>query len=234
MYSTSINSVLFLILDFNDPFAILFDQIGGGAVLVSFITFLITRRAWLLLIPTLYALALPICTTFLHSTFAYEYGLFTNAARIGLPLVLYLFYSRKAKWSLKIGLIMRFTLALTFVGHGIEALKSHPKFIDFLIKGADFTLGFSLTEERAIQLLLFIGSFDIILGIGGLLRPRVWIFSCMAFWGVVTALVRFMYFEWNGVFPMLLRSAHWALPVVVIWMILENKKNKQALGALKI
>lgn len=221
---TSLNSVLFLLLDQSDTVAILFDKISAVVLLLSFTMFLLTRIATFLLVPLFYAIALPICTMLLHSSFAYEYALLTHSARIGLPLVLYMFYRGEQVWSIEKRFIIRFMLTLTFVGHGIEALMEHPKFIDFLIEGFSLMLGYELTESTAIQLLALIGAADIVLAISGLIKPRAWIYAWMAGWGLVTSLCRVMYFEWDGIFPMLLRSAHWALPAIALLAILEKRK----------
>jgi hypothetical protein len=222
--TTSINSILFLNLNLSDSFATYFDKISAFVLLGSFLAFLITKRATLLLIPTLYAIALPVCQTILHSSFAYEYSLLSNGARIGLPLALYLFYKGEQSWTFEKRFIIRVAIAMTFLGHGIEALMEHPKFIDFLIESSAIFFGYDLTEGSAIQMLALIGAADIVFAISGLIKPRVWIFTWMAAWGMVTAICRVVYFQWDGVFPMLLRSAHWALPVIVLLMILEKRK----------
>ena len=222
--STSINSVIFLILNFSDTIAGQFDKASAIFLLLSFTLFLFTRKASLLLIPVLYAIALPICTMLLHSSFAYEYALMTNASRIGLPLVLYLFYKGDETWGIDKRLLIRVMVAFTFIGHGIEALMEHPKFIDFLIEGFAIMFGYELTEGSAIQLLSLIGAADIVLAVSGTIKPRAWIYSWMATWGLLTAVCRLMYFNWDGVFPMLLRSSHVALPAFVVWAILEKRK----------
>lgn len=224
---TSLNSVLFLMLDQSDSFSRLFDKISSVMLLLSFALFLITRIASFLLVPVFYAIALPICTMLLHSSFAYEFALLTHGARIGLPLVLYMFFRGEQEWSFDKRFMIRFMVTLTFVGHGIEALMEHPKFIDFLIEGFALMFGYELSEYGAIQLLALIGAADIVLAISGLIKPRVWIYLWMASWGVITSLCRLMYFEWDGIFPMLLRSAHWALPVVAMLAILEKRKISQ-------
>ncbi|MFT6069787.1 MAG: hypothetical protein ACJAT2_001700 [Bacteriovoracaceae bacterium] len=225
--STVINSVFFLNLNLSDSFATAFDMVSSFVLLGSFALFMVTKRASLLLIPTLYALALPICQIILHSSFAYEYALLSNGARIGLPLVLYLFYKGEQVWSIEKRFIIRFAIAMTFIGHGIEALIEHPKFIDFLIESSAIFLGYDLTEGTAIQILALIGAADIVFAISGLIKPRAWIYTWMATWGLVTAVCRLVYFQWDGVFPMLLRSAHWALPALVVWTILEKRKATQ-------
>lgn len=222
--SSSLNSVIFLLLDQSDSFSVVFDQISAVFLLLSFVLFLITRIASFLLVPVLYAIAMPVCTMLLHSSFAYEYALLTHASRIGLPLILYLFYRGEKVWSFDKRFLIRLMVGLTFIGHGIEALMEHPKFIDFLIEGFSMLFGYDLSEGAAIQLLTLIGATDIVLAISGLLKPRVWIYSWMAAWGFVTAVCRVMYFEWEGVFPMLVRSAHWALPAIAVWAILEKRK----------
>ena len=222
--STVINSVFFLNFNLSDQFATSFDMASSIFLLASFGLFLITKRASFLLVPTFYALALPICQTILHGSFAYEYSLLSHGARIGLPLVLYLFYKGEQVWSIEKRFIIRLAISMTFIGHGIEALKEHPKFIDFLIESSSLFLGYELTEGSAIQLLALIGAADIVLAVSGLIKPKVWIFTWMAAWGFITAVCRVVYFQWDGVFPMLLRSAHWALPVIIVWTILEKRK----------
>lgn len=222
--STSLNSVVFLLLDQSDFFARIVDKVSAVVLLLSFAMFLITRIASFLLIPVFYGIALPVCTMLLHSSFAYEYALLAGAARIALPLVLYLFYRGSEEWTFEKRFLIRLGISLTFVGHGIEALELHPKFLDFLIEGFSLMFGYELSEGKAIQMLYFIGAMDVVLGISGLIKPRVWIYSWMATWGAVTAICRVMYFQWDGIFPMLLRSSHWALPLFAAWAIYEKKK----------
>ena len=222
--STPLNSILFLNFDLADSTASLIDNISAIVSLSSFFLFLFTKKANILLVPLAYAIALPICTMVLHSSFACELALLTHGARIGLPLVLFLYYRGEQNWTIDKRFLIRFTVGLTFVGHGIECLMEHPKFTDFLIEGFGMGFGMELTEETAIQILILIGAVDIVLGITGLIKPRVWIYSWMAFWGLLTAAARVMYFQWDGIFPMLLRSAHWALPTIAVLMILEKKK----------
>lgn len=223
--STAINSVIFLNLNLSDKFASLFDKFSSLVLLLSFGLFLITRVASFLLVPVAYGLALPICTMILHSSFAYELALLTGAARFGLPLVLYLFYKNQEKgWGIDKRFLIRFFICLTFVGHGIEALMEHPKFIDFLIEGFALLFGYELSEAYAVHLLTLIGAADIVFSISGLIKPRVSVYLFMTAWGFITAVCRLMYFQWDGIFPMLLRSAHWALPAFVVYMILQQRK----------
>ena len=223
--STPLNSVLFLNLNFSDTFAGVFDKFSALLLVLSFGLFLITRAASLLLIPALYALALPLSTMILHSSFAYEYALLAGAARFGLPLVLYLhFRSPEKDWNVNKRFLIRLFVGLTFIGHGIEALMEHPKFIDFLIEGFAVIFGHELSEASAIHMLTLIGAADIVFAISGLLKPRVTVYCWMASWGLITAVCRLMYFQWDGVFPMLLRSSHWALPAAAVWAILEQRK----------
>lgn len=225
--STVLNSVFFLNFNLSDSFATSFDTASAFILMGSFALFIITKRAALLLIPTLYAVALPVCVTILHGSFAYEYSLLSHGARMGLPLALYLFYKGDQVWSIEKRFIIRFAISMTFVGHGIEALMEHPKFIDFLIESSSLFLGFELTEGSAIQILALIGAADIVFAISGLIKPRAWIYTWMATWGLITAVCRVTYFQWDGVFPMLLRSAHWALPAIVVWTILEKRKASE-------
>lgn len=128
--------------------------------------------------------------------------------------------------------ILKFLIALTFIGHGLFAIGYYPipgKFVDMMIKG------FSVSEDGAKQILLIVGVLDIVAAIlifipkGKLLKYSLWY---IILWGLLTSLARvYTNFDWGlGWYSLkqwlpelLMRFPHFVVPFVLL-LILKKEK----------
>lgn len=117
---------------------------------------------------------------------------------------------RAAMWLLRVG------LAVVFITHGLEALRQHPRFIDYLIGTADRWTPLELSETAAVNLLRVIGVVDVVVGVAVIIRPWPVVLCWMAFWGLITALSRVTSLGPEQYFEVLLRASHVLAPVAVL------------------
>ncbi len=171
------------------------------------------------LAPFLYSFFFSTSIFFLHSSFAYSFVFICHGARIALPLAIFFILKKKKGHDI----ILKIALALTFIGHGSEAIMSHPQFIDYLINTSLELIHFPLSEESSRSILFFIGMSDIVLGIICLMAPNSKCYFIMAFWGGITSLLRVLYHGDIGYSMFLMRSSHFLIPFYLANV--ENKKK---------
>ncbi len=148
--------------------------------------------------------------------FAPALPLATQAVRIAAPLVLWLVDS--GKHARLAELLSRWAVALTFAGHGIEALVHYHEFCDMLIVAARKS-GWDLSQTIADHTLTFIGVVDVALATLIVSTRRLSVAGYMAFWGLVTAASRIVvkgwYYGWDGTAT---RLVHFAIPLLLfLW-----------------
>lgn len=155
----------------------------------------------------------------LGGAFASELSLMAQFARYSWPLILVFSISGENRWFSSINRQARFFLQLaigmTFIAHGLEALNLAPKFIDFLVIGWHSFFSLSLSQGQAEFLLRGIGVIDVLLGIWVVFKPQLGILIYMGIWGFATAYMRIVFSAWLGVPDFLIRTAHWALPIII-------------------
>lgn len=164
----------------------------------------------------------PLEVTWLPPWLVMLFPLATQLGRLMAPLGLLLIdrtTSRPSGSSLKLIEVLRWTIAVVFLAHGLEAWLLNPKFVDLLILSADRLLGTALPQSRAETLLQIIGVVDILAALGCVLtrwRPLFW---WMAAWGLITALSRLTAYPWQmALHETLTRVAHFAIPLAVaLW-----------------
>ena len=124
---------------------------------------------------------------------------------------------------------MRITIAVTFLAHGYEALKLHPKFVDFVIVASQRLLSLTVSESMSETIVFTIGVVDFIVGF--LLLATRWraIAYYMAFWGLITAIARILYggiqeFDWTY-HQTLTRACHAGVPLAIglYWTLLSSQ-----------
>lgn len=120
--------------------------------------------------------------------------------------------------------LVKLSISLTFVAHGIEALALHPTFIDYLISFAENWLKMTLSEFAASQILRIIGCIDIITGILLILRPNRVLLVWLGFWGLTTGLNRILFAGPSGIHEFFIRFSHAACPWILI--LLNEKELK--------
>ncbi len=159
----------------------------------------------------------------------------TQLARIAAPLGLLLLISKDVNQSYSerrtaIAMqILRWSIAVVFLAHGLEAWLQNPLFLDLLISANQRLFGQSLSQKTAEQCLAAIGGVDILLAVACVAVRSQAIMWWMAFWGAVTSLSRLVaygwVFSWHETFT---RSSHLGIPLaVVLWWHLLKWREKE-------
>ena len=188
-------------------------------------------QTWIILIPAaVWALAnsLAIWSTDSHmfpwlSPFAY-------AARYSLPIALGLLIccvqsrTELALW------VLRISLGITFIAHGLEAFLHYPVFVDYILGAGNYSLGLKITESTATSILTIIGVVDILVAVLFVAVRAPWCAAYMAFWGLVTALSRIVHFGWESWSEVFIRMSHVGVPVVLFlyWRMLPAEEKQAA------
>lgn len=113
--------------------------------------------------------------------------------------------------------ILRIATCLTFVGHGIEALGLHPKFVAY-IQHAGGLVGLHVSDAITAGLLRCIGAVDLLVAVLLCIRgPRRVAAGYMSVWGCITALARTVYAGPAGIPDTLIRAANCGAPLA-LWL----------------
>jgi hypothetical protein len=127
--------------------------------------------------------------------------------------------------------LMRFAIAATFAAHGIKALLADPQFVDFLLVFFRHAGLGAVAQDTAVLVLHVIGTIDVLLAAHLLaFKPErnrmvlVW----MAVWGAVTACARITYGGMGNWHEVLIRSAHFAMPATLLWLIQSGYMKKRS------
>ncbi len=139
--------------------------------------------------------------------------------RLTLPIAAMLLFQSleiTRAWAIQ---IMRLATALTFAAHGLKALLADPHFIDFLLVFCR-RLGFAgVGEAQATTALHVIGTIDVLLAahlFALKLEFNRMVLVWMAIWGAVTAFARITYGGWGNGHEVLIRSAHFTMPLALL------------------
>lgn len=138
-----------------------------------------------------------------------------HAVRFGLPLSLALDLGGHPR----AGRLLVLAAAAVFVGHGVECLAQHPRFLQFLQVVPARWMGVSLSFEEARPALLAIGALDIGVGLTAAFTkstPRTAALRWMTFWGFLTATVRVLYFGPVGWPEALIRIGNGGAPLTLL------------------
>ena len=145
----------------------------------------------------------------------------SHAVRIGSLLALALLAGRRDPERPPLGVAAGWVLllgtSLTFVGHGIEALRHSGPFVDLMIGTVRRWTDLRLTQATAEDLLTVIGLQDLLLAGLLLLRRWRWIAGWMAFWGIVTALSRVTAMGMDSWYETVLRLANGGVPLTLFF-----------------
>ncbi|CAN5378932.1 hypothetical protein BH23BAC1_BH23BAC1_49860 [soil metagenome] len=138
------------------------------------------------------------------------------AVRYLTPLgLIFLLWSKKhfhniGFWILILG------LSITFITHGYEAISLHPVFLDYLITSAKNILNWNLQESTASNILRIIGFIDILMALLLVITRNKYILIWLAIWGFLTAFSRITELGW-GMYPeVLVRVAHFCVPLALL------------------
>ena len=114
---------------------------------------------------------------------------------------------------------MRIAITLTFAAHGVKALMSEPKFVDFLLV---FFLRIgvgAVSEAQAITFLHMVGTIDLVLAAHLICfkpeRNRM-VLLWMAAWGAITAFARITYGGLCNWHEVLIRTSHCLVPIALL------------------
>jgi len=147
------------------------------------------------------------------------------------PLLLWL--RLRGVESSKLVLSVSIAAAATFIGHGLYAASYHPQPADFVT----MTMKILRVSESGAQSFLHVAGWLDFLVAGLIFVPvqkvRIGALGYMVFWGGVTALARLVanyspVLAFHGLDPwiaeMLVRTAHWALP---LWLLLHAIRTRK-------
>ena len=112
--------------------------------------------------------------------------------------------SNKIEW------ILRIALFGEFLGHGIFALQLKPRFLEMLTA---FT---GITGNAAQNMLMVIGTTDIIIAILALVFPFRLMLLWASVWGFMTALARPM--AGDPIWDFVERWANWGVPLALLYV----------------
>ncbi len=214
---SSWNSYLFIDWDLPESIAIYCDRAMALIACISLSLYYIKGKVAYLWPIVFWLISLPSILAFTQNHFAYEIVIFCHAIRFIVPL--YLIFQQVLSSQ-----IIIWGLAMTFIGHGIEAIMKHPEFADYIFHGWNSFLSSTLAPTQSLvhQILFAIGIVDIIVALALFTRFRKLGLAYMAVWGFLTAAIRLHFDPLLGPYKMLLRSPHWLIP---IYMLLLEKKG---------
>ncbi len=157
----------------------------------------------------------------------------TQLGRIAAPLGLLLLSSasKNGQRTTLAMQILRWSIAVVFLAHGLEAWLQNPKFLDLLINATQQLFGLSLSQSAAEQCLSAIGVVDIVLAVACVAVQSQAIFWWMAFWGAATSLSRLLAYGWEvSLHETLTRTSHFGIPLAVVlwWYLLESRGEESA------
>ena len=113
--------------------------------------------------------------------------------------------SKKVEW------ILRIAVAGEFIGHGVFALQQKAGWLKYFE-------AVGIGPEQAFMLMPIIGAMDIILAILVLVKPIRIAVLWMAFWGLITALIRWPIGP-DPVWDFVERWANWGAPLALLFLI---------------
>ncbi len=147
------------------------------------------------------------------------------AAPLGLLLLSRVQDERRAVLPMQ---LLRWSIAVVFLAHGVEAWQQNPRFLDLLINSTQRLFGLSLSQAAAEQWLAAIGTLDIVLAVACVSVRSLTVLGWMAFWGAVTALSRLVANGWETSWhEALTRISHFGIPLAVVlwWHLLKYRAS---------
>jgi hypothetical protein len=139
--------------------------------------------------------------------------LLSRAATIGFPLALFFWKNNQKNLCFH---LLKYSIGLTFIGHGCKVLLQYPEYQDYLYTLFE-TMRVPLSDSHMESLMLVIGVTDLFTGIFILFKPSYKpALLYLLFWGFLTALLRPFYNGLEGIYPFLIRIPHWLIPLLLI------------------
>ncbi len=215
-----LSSFFFLKLELPETICKGFDSLAAVLLLSFGLLVLINPKRALLRLLFGWFAAAAVMKAIMGGEFGAQLGPLTGALRYLGPCALIAAFDRKTKLTWR--LLAWGTIAV-FVAHGIEALLMNPKFIDYLIVSADRVLAMRMSQATAQRVLLLIGGLDILVALLLLTKPSRALLVYMAFWGLLTASMRLIYFGPSLGYPhTLVRALNGFAPLILLLMWRER------------
>lgn len=218
IFESPMGSFLFLNMDLPEKYAYGIDDVAGALVIVASILSLFWKNFGIFLFIFLCFFMFAMFQTIIGGLPNTNLTLFAHAARFLTPIGFY-FLLRNSKSGIT---ILKVGVSITFIAHGIECLYKDPSFVDYLIYAFK-----GLNEEGANNILLIIGTLDILVGVISLILVNPWIYFYMAFWGFFTASYRVLYEGNPGYFSMLMRTSHYLVPLFLVLYVLRFSPKRR-------
>jgi hypothetical protein len=221
---------LFLATPASDQTALLVEQIAGWVLLALVPTCFLRRLWWTWPLLTAWALWASHAQAW-DASWRPQLVWAAHAIRFIAPLAL-VALCLPEPWATRLQTrrlapgLLRLGLALTFFGHGLEALLLQPAFFDYLL-GAWWLVGLDPDHAQLTTMLRLIGIWDLLLALGLLLGPQRWPLVAMALWGTATAAIRVVDAGWYALPDALLRLIH-VLPALALLVLAQSQRQQLA------
>ncbi len=136
----------------------------------------------------------------------------------------------------KLLLLLKCSIACTFIGHGLFAIGLHPV-PDHYLYMVSMNLG--VNSEQAIDLLFIAGVMDMVTAVA-IFLPRLssWFLPYALWWGLLTSLARLTTAFWEhgvsllpfheALYQFLFRAPHFLFPLIAILLIQYLSQDKHA------
>ncbi len=167
-----------------------------------------------------FALALAVCSA-VRDPHGPWLVIASQAVRFVAPLALFAWLSRDGRTRRDLDGVVVFALRLaaaaTFTGHGLDALRLEPRFLDLLFAAYRETTAAELPQATAELLLRAIGALDLV--VAAMIVALRWrsIAAWMAFWGLLTATSRMVHSGWGNWAETLLRAPNGMVPLALVF-----------------
>lgn len=150
----------------------------------------------------------------------------SNLVRVGAPLsIVCMELFKSQKWGLR---LLTWSIASTFMGHGLKALYDTPIYLDYITQFFH-VIGVSIIPSTTLMVLHIIGTIDLAVAhhicFFHPFRIR-WVFIYMTFWGLITAFSRVLYSGWGAWHEVTLRAPHYIIPLVLLCFIVKKRKER--------
>ena len=216
---TAIGTTMFMSWGWSEATMLLVERGAGWALILAGLTTLVRPMRPALVFVSGWFLLVAFATWYQAGSFGAPYAVPAHATRFILPLALaaVVWPASEAGRRRAAELALRVAAAATFTAHGIEALRHHPLFIDYVIT-AFSRVGIAISEAQTRHILVAIGVQDLFLA--ALILARRWraVAAYMAFWGAITAgsrIVHMGFAKWPAV---AVRAANVAVPLALFML----------------
>ncbi len=211
-YGSAVHSFFFLHFDSGDQWSTYLDQ-GLAITSVVFLSSIWFRpRVQALVFLGAWLFCQSLLTTLLHSKLAYELAISADAAYWLLPFAL-IFIDRGREQ--KGNILLRLSIGLMLLSHGLKALWQHPLFVDYLYYFLESLSSLTPTDTQVSILLKSIGFINISIGLWVIVVPFKKLYFYLAFWGLVTALIQIPYHGEEGLYEFLLKTPYFLIPLAI-------------------